>query len=155
MQALRALETAGRIVLPAPRHHHRRCRPRRLGRPAPPPVDVPERVDQVRGLQLVEAVDEAQWRLWNELVGCEHPRGAVQHAGAQVRCRNLASKSLSLALRRLPSDCQRRCGYRPLLVEPLSRKTATRAPRRRPRTGCASARPPDGAASRPAGRGRG
>ena len=34
-----------------------------------------------------------------------------------VRCRNLASKALSLALRRLPSDCQRRYGYRPLLVE--------------------------------------
>lgn len=82
MQALRALETAGRIDLPAPRHNRR---PRRLGRPVPSPVDLPERVDQVRGLALVEVADDAQRRVWNELVGCEHPRGAVLHGGAQLR----------------------------------------------------------------------
>ena len=51
----------------------------------PPPVDVPERVAQVRELQLVDVVEEAQRRLRNEFVGREHPRGAVQHAGAQLR----------------------------------------------------------------------
>ncbi len=179
MQALRALDAAGRIELPAPRHDHRRCRPRRLGRPVPAPIGVPERVDQVRGLALVAVENDGQRRVWNELVGREHPRGAVQHAGAQlryllvsehgllgalgfaaaalalaardtcigwdadqhgrqlhrvlglsrflirpcVRCENLASKALSLALRRLPRDCQQRYGYRPLLVETFVEKS--------------------------------
>ena len=174
MQALRALEAARHIDLPAPRHNHRqRCHPRRLERPVPAPIDLPARVDQVRGLQLVEVRDGDQRRVWNELIAREHPRGAVQHAGAQLRyllvsehgllgafgfaaaaltlaardafigwdpdtrsrhlhrvislsrflirpsavCRNLASKALALALRRLPEDCLRRYGYRPLLVE--------------------------------------
>ena len=173
LRALRALEAAGRLALPAPRHNHRRCRPRRLGRPVPPPVDVPGRVDRVRGLQLVAVADDDQRRVWNELMRREHPRGAVQHVGAQMRyllvsehgvlgalgfaaaalalaardafigwdpdrrvrqlhrvaglgrflirpcvaCRNLASKALALALRRLPADFQRHYGYRPLLVE--------------------------------------
>ena len=173
MQALRHLERRGQIQLPAPRHGHRRCRPRCLGRPVQPPQDVPERVDQLRELALVEVRDGGQLQLWNTLVAHEHPCGAVQHAGAQlryllvsehgvlgalgfaaaalavaardafigwdadtrsrqlhrvvglsrflirpsVRCRNLASKALSLALRRLPDDFRSRYGYRPLLVE--------------------------------------
>ena len=40
-----------------------------------------------------------------------------------VRCENLASKALSLALRRLPRDCQQRYGYRPLLVETFVEKS--------------------------------
>ena len=173
MQALRRLEKLGHIQLPAPRHGHRRCRPRCLGRPVKPPKHVPERVDQVQGLALVEVRDGGQLQLWNEVIAREHPRGAVQLAGAQmryllvsdhgvlgalgfaaaaltlaardafigwdadtrsrqlhrvvglsrflvrpcVRCQNLASKALSLALRRLPDDFQSRYGYRPLLVE--------------------------------------
>ena len=173
MQALRHLEKLGHIQLPAPRHGHRRCRPRCLARPVQPPQDVPARVDQLRGLALVEVRDGGQLQLWNTLVAREHPCGAVQHAGAQlryllvsehgvlgaigfaaaalalasrdafigwdadtrsrqlhrvvglsrflirpcVRCRNLASKALSLALRRLPDDFRSRYGYRPLLVE--------------------------------------
>ena len=155
-----------------------RCQPRRLGRPVPPPVDVPERVDHVRGLQLVAVADDDQRRVWNDLMRREHPRGAVRHVGAQMRyllvsehgvlgalgfaaaalalaardafigweparhvrqlhrvaglgrflirpcvsCRNLAYKALSLALRRLPADFQRRYGYRPLLVETFVEK---------------------------------
>jgi hypothetical protein len=36
-----------------------------------------------------------------------------------VRCRDLASKALSLALRQLPEHRQRRYLYRPLLAEPF------------------------------------
>ena len=178
LRALRTLDAAGQIRLPAPRHNHRRCRPRGLGRPVPPPVGVPARVDQLCGLALIEVSDSAQRGIWNELMRSEHPRGAVQHAGAQLRyllvseqgvlgafgfaaaalalaardafigwdadqrgrqlhrvlglsrflirpgaaCRNLASKALSLALRRLPDDCQQRYGYRPLLVETFVEK---------------------------------
>ena len=144
----------------------------------PPPVGVPARADQLRGLELVEVTDPAQRGIWNELMRSEHPRGAVQHAGAQLRyllvsdhgvlgalgfaaaaltlaardtfigwdadqrsrqlhrviglsrflirssvhCRNLASKALGLALRRLPDDFQHRYGYRPLLVETFVEK---------------------------------
>ena len=85
MQALRQLERRGQIRLPAPRHGHRRCRPRCLDRPVQPPRDVPERVDQMRELALVEVRDGGQLQLWNTLVAREHPCGAVQHAGAQLR----------------------------------------------------------------------
>ena len=178
MQALRTLDAAGHIRLPAPRHNHRRCRPRCIDRPVPPPVGVPARADQLRGLELVEVTDPAQRGIWNELMRSEHPRGAVQHVGAQLRyllvsdhgvlgalgfaaaaltlaardtfigwdadqrsrqlhrviglsrflirssihCRNLASKALGLALRRLPDDFQHRYGYRPLLVETFVEK---------------------------------
>ena len=178
MQALRTLDAAGHIRLPAPRHNYRRCRPYCIGRPVPPPVGVPARADQLRGLELVEVTDPAQRGIWNELMRSEHPRGAVQHAGAQLRyllvsdhgvlgalgfaaaaltlaardtfigwdadqrsrqlhrviglsrflirssvhCRNLASKALGLALRRLPDDFQHRYGYRPLLVETFVEK---------------------------------
>ena len=178
MQALRTLDAAGHIRLPAPRHNYRRCRPYCIGRPVPPPVGVPARADQLRGLELVEVTDPAQRGIWNELMRSEHPRGAVQHVGAQLRyllvsdhgvlgalgfaaaaltlaardtfigwdadqrsrqlhrviglsrflirssvhCRNLASKALGLALRRLPDDFQHRYGYRPLLVETFVEK---------------------------------
>ena len=85
MQALRTLDAAGHIRLPAPRHNHRRCRPRCIGRPVPPPVGVPARADQLHGLELVEVTDPAQRGIWNELMRSEHPRGAVQHVGAQLR----------------------------------------------------------------------
>ena len=85
LQALRTLDAAGRIRVPAPRHNHRRCCPHCLGRPVPPPVGVPARADQLRGLELVAVTDSAQRRVWNELMRSEHPRGAVQHPGAQLR----------------------------------------------------------------------
>ena len=81
LRALRTLDAAGQIRLPAPRHSHRRC----LGQPVPQPVDVPARADQLRGLELVEVTEPAQRAVWNELMHSEHPRGAVQHAGAQLR----------------------------------------------------------------------
>ncbi len=87
MRALRALDAAGHIRLPAPRHNHRRCRPRCSGRPVPPPVGLPARVDQLRGLELVEVTDPARRGIWNELMRSEHPRGAVQQVaqlGAHV-----------------------------------------------------------------------
>ena len=85
MKALRRLEADQRIELPAPRHARRRCRPRRLGRPVPQPVGVPERVDLVQALAVVEVTGDDQRRLWNELVASEHPRGAAHHVGAQLR----------------------------------------------------------------------
>ena len=79
MRALRALDAAGHIRLPAPRHNHRRCR----------------QLHRVIGLS----------------------RFLIRPS---VRCQNLASKALGLALRRLPDDCQLRYGYRPLLVDTLA-----------------------------------
>ena len=84
-KALRALDRRGCIDLPPPR---RRCAPgipRRLGQPVPPPVAVPDRVDDVQGLRLQLVSDDGQRRIWNELVASEHPQGAVCHVGAQLR----------------------------------------------------------------------
>ena len=85
LQALRALHKRRQIELPPSRHRGRRVRPRRLGQPVPPPVAVPARVDQVQDLQLRAVQDAEQSCTWNELMAGEHPCGAVQQAGAQLR----------------------------------------------------------------------
>ena len=46
---------------------------------------VPERVEAVEGLRLVLVREQGERHRWNGLMAREHPRGAVQHAGAQLR----------------------------------------------------------------------
>ena len=173
LKALRELEAAGGVTLPAPRTRTGPNSPRRLGVPVPVPEAVPVDAGAVRGLRLELVTTAAQLRLWNELMGREHPRGAGPLVGRQlryligsehgwlgglgfgaaalqlaprdrwigwtvpqrrahlhrvvglsrflirpsVRCRNLASRVLSLGLARLPEDFAARYGYRPWLVE--------------------------------------
>ncbi len=173
LKALRELEAAGGLTLPAARARTGPNSPRRLGVPVPVPEAVPAEVGAVQGLRLELVTTEAQMRLWNELMGREHPRGAGPLVGRQlryligsahgwlgglgvgaaalqlaprdrwigwdvaqrrahlhrvvglsrflirpsVRCRNLASRVLSLGLARLPGDFAARYGYRPWLVE--------------------------------------
>jgi hypothetical protein len=173
LKALRELEAAGGVALPAPRTRTGPNSPRRLGVPVPVPEAVPVAAGAVRGLRLELVTTAAQLRLWNELMGREHPRGAGPLVGRQlryligsehgglgglgfgaaalqlaprdrwigwtvpqrrahlhrvvglsrflirpsVRCRNLASRVLSLGLARLPEDFAARYGYRPWLVE--------------------------------------
>ncbi len=83
--ALAQLHDSGHLVLPVQKKHSARGRPRGLEAPVPAPVGVPERVDQVAGLHLCRVRDDAQHRIWNELMAREHPQGSVFHAGAQVR----------------------------------------------------------------------
>ena len=83
--ALSQLQAAGHVVLPTREKRGARGRPRGLDEPVPDPVGVPESVDQIADLHLCRVVDDAQQRLWNELMAREHPQASVFHAGAQVR----------------------------------------------------------------------
>lgn len=85
LKALRALERAGQVVLPAPRTAPGRSRARRLKQPVPPPQAVPAKVSELIDLDLVLVEDDAHRALWNELMAREHPRGAGPLVGCQLR----------------------------------------------------------------------
>ena len=86
LTALRELEEAGRIRLPPPgRGAGVPRRPRVLAAPVAPASGVPERVGEVSGLRLEPAADERGRRILSTLLRNEHPQGAVQHAGRQLR----------------------------------------------------------------------
>ena len=86
LKALRSLERAGRITLPAARSTPGHGGTgRRLGAAVPAPQGVGREVTELEGLELVR-VDDAEHRaIWNELMAREHPRGMGPLVGAQVR----------------------------------------------------------------------
>ncbi|MES2229424.1 MAG: hypothetical protein V4540_16895, partial [Pseudomonadota bacterium] len=77
VKALRQLEQAGHIVLPAAVHCGGTVKsPRRLDQAVPAAIDVPAQAGDVRALTLV-IVDRLElMRVWNELMLREHPQGA-------------------------------------------------------------------------------
>ena len=86
MKALRKLEAAGHFVLPERKTTV--CVPgsaRRLSEPVALPLDVPTRVDDVSGLELILVTNPDHMRIWNELMICEHPQGAGPLVGRQLR----------------------------------------------------------------------
>jgi hypothetical protein len=87
LKALRELEVAGHFVLPAARGMSGTTTksPRRLTEPVEAASDVPATVDEVRGLKLVQVRTDAQMRIWNELMICDHPLGAGPLVGRQLR----------------------------------------------------------------------
>jgi hypothetical protein len=86
LKALRGLEQQGQLTLPPRRRPYGGTpQPRRLEAPVPAASGVPPQVEQVQGLQLVRVDSEAHYRLWNELLCREHPRGAGPLVGRQVR----------------------------------------------------------------------
>lgn len=85
-KALRDLERQGHFVLPASARAPQKQRsPRRLLDPVPLPVNVPDSVGEVDGLQLVLVEGEEHLRLWNEMMIREHPWGAGPLVGRQLR----------------------------------------------------------------------
>ena len=84
--ALRDLEAAGRIRLPpaGPGMGVAR-RPRALPEPVPAACGVPDRVDAVVGLDVRPVAGREEARLLSRLFRDEHPQGAVQHGGRQLR----------------------------------------------------------------------
>ncbi len=84
--ALRDLEAAGRIRLPlaGPGMGVAR-RPRTLPEPVPAACGVPDRVDAVVGLDVRPVAGRDEARLLSRLLRDEHPQGAVQHGGRQLR----------------------------------------------------------------------
>ena len=85
MKALRALEGAGEIQLPAARCAAPPSAPRRLARALPAPVAVPATVSAVADLAIVLVETDEQRRAWSTLIAEEHPRGMTTFAGCQLR----------------------------------------------------------------------
>ena len=85
LKALRKLEEAGHFVLPAPLTSNAPPSPRRLAEPVPFPQGVPDRVDELEGLELTLVIDQEHMCIWNELMISEHPQGAGPLVGRQLR----------------------------------------------------------------------
>lgn len=86
--ALRALEAQGHWTLPAPTVRRRRTRPTaptRLHQPVPAASRVPERLEQMDGLQLLEVSSASHLLIWNELMIREHPLHDARLVGRQFR----------------------------------------------------------------------
>ncbi|MDQ1249911.1 MAG: hypothetical protein QG597_4288 [Actinomycetota bacterium] len=86
LTGLGRLEQAGLIGLPASRTRGGwERRPRGTGKPPALPRDVPDEAGAVRGLELRLVDNEADSRLWNELLLREHPQGDRIITGRQLR----------------------------------------------------------------------
>jgi hypothetical protein len=86
--ALRTLEARGVWKLPKPRSEDRAPQQfRRLNTAVPVPEGVPEQVDEVKGLRLVEVStgEDQLFRTWNELILIEHPLKECRLVGMQSR----------------------------------------------------------------------
>ncbi|MDE2876556.1 MAG: IS4 family transposase [Gemmatimonadota bacterium] len=85
LSALRALERAGQVQLPARRTPGGSCVRRRRSSPVAPARDVPAQVGHVQGLALVVVSDPVQREIWQGLMEHEHPQGAGPLVGRQMR----------------------------------------------------------------------
>ena len=85
-RALREMEVQDLVQLPAPAHAGPRSwSPRRMAGPVEPASAVPERLEAVQGLKLVEAREPEHVLIWNELMLREHPLRACRLVGRQLR----------------------------------------------------------------------
>ena len=85
-KALRELEAQGLWQLPSPLSRRSSAwHPTRLNHPVPTPWEVPELLQEVRGLRLIEVTDEEHLRIWNELMLSEHPLKDCRLVGRQLR----------------------------------------------------------------------
>ncbi|HEY4697754.1 MAG TPA: IS4 family transposase [Gallionella sp.] len=87
-KALRVLEAKGYWQLPQRRGvYGESWQPRRVEGSVSEPHGVPARVEQVKGLELVEvgSEDDELFRLWNELMLSEHPLHDCRLVGRQLR----------------------------------------------------------------------
>ena len=85
-KALRELADEGLWRLPKPCSQPAQgWHPTRLNHPVPSPRDVPELLQEVRGLSLIEVVEPEHLRIWNELMLGEHPLKDCRLVGRQLR----------------------------------------------------------------------
>jgi hypothetical protein len=85
-KALRELAEEGLWRLPKPRSQGGKTwHPTRLNHPVAAPLDVPELLQDVRGLRLIEVMDQEHLRIWNELMLEEHPLKDCRLVGRQLR----------------------------------------------------------------------
>ena len=85
LKALNTVAASGGLVLPAPRTAPVHSSPSLLVGGVPAPVQVPSRLEQVRGLSVLLVTDRAHRRIWNTLIAQEHPQGMTVFAGRQLR----------------------------------------------------------------------
>ena len=85
LKALCTIEARGCLSLPEPQSKPGLPKPRRLDSTVPVPTGVPEKVGQVRGLELVPVQCQQDMLLWNSLLLDEHPNGAGPLVGRQLR----------------------------------------------------------------------
>ena len=85
LQALRLLDARGLIELPPPLAPGGAGHPRLLGEKIPLPTALPGQVGQLPGLRVQLVNSAADRRVYSQLLADEHPRGAVCHAGRQLR----------------------------------------------------------------------
>ena len=85
LSALRRLERAGRIALPAPRRGGGRGTVARREEAVPEPAGLPASAGAVEGLGLVRVEGPELRLVFNELMASEHPRSARLHVGRQLR----------------------------------------------------------------------
>ena len=83
--ALRRLERAGKIVLPAPRRGGGRGSVARREEAVPEPTGLPACAGAIEGLELVRVEGPELRLVFNELMASEHPRSARLHVGRQLR----------------------------------------------------------------------
>src|SRR5437867_8135567 len=98
-KALRELAEQGLWKLPKPLFSGRRgWSPSRLERRVPKPNGVPEELQEVRGLWLLEVRDEEHLRIWNELMLREHPLKDCRLVGRQSTRLNSSHRTISYAV---------------------------------------------------------
>ncbi len=86
LKALRTLETRSPdLVLPSPQPVSVRAGCALLPEPVAPARDVPSRVSELAGFELVVVSSPAERRVWNTLMEREHPHGTTIFAGCQLR----------------------------------------------------------------------
>ncbi len=85
LKALRELESLKHFDLPKAQHKGGRNIPRRLTKPVPLPVDVPNEVNVINKLELIQVRNEEGMRIWNELMITEHYLGTAMLVGRQMR----------------------------------------------------------------------
>ena len=85
LKALRELERIGKFELPKVQAPAPNPQPKRLEAPVEAPLTLPSTAGQIQALELIRVEDDAQTRIWNELMIQDHPRGAGPFFGAQIR----------------------------------------------------------------------
>ena len=85
LKALRELERIGKFELPKVQAPAPNPQPKRLEAPVEAPLTLPSSAGQIQALELIRVEDDAQTRIWNELMIQDHPRGAGPFFGAQIR----------------------------------------------------------------------
>lgn len=85
LKALRELAASGHFELPEAQRKVGGKSPRRLTEPVPLPAAVPDEVNDIAALELVQVQQTEQMRIWNELMLTEHYLETATLVGRQMR----------------------------------------------------------------------